>query len=364
MPRTRRPSPPLLVPIIPGYNVLGGDIIAFVIALLIATVVHEAGHALAAVQERVRIRGAGLVLVVVYPGAYVEIDSADLERATPAARLRIFLAGVFHNAVLALLALVLLWALPLAVSPLFASAAGAGAYVHSVDPSSPLAASLQAGHLVTRVDDCIVESPAAWQRCLSEVAMGAAPASRCVARGDLPPRVRGPGDPPPCFSIAAAGSVVCMKASSALSGDACPCLASQACLTPVLEPDAGISFLYRITFAQSPAHSEQHIFFTGHPATVFAAVRVGDLFPRLGGWLALSALEAVSSVLSFVVSLSAGLAALNAAPVYTLDGEHVYAIGMAALFPRAPHSAAIATTWLLRIGTGLLVVNIALSLLP
>jgi hypothetical protein len=46
----------------------------FVASLVLVGVVHELGHALAACAEKVHVNGFGLFIVLVYPGAFTEID--------------------------------------------------------------------------------------------------------------------------------------------------------------------------------------------------------------------------------------------------------------------------------------------------
>ena len=50
------------------------------VALLVNAIFHEAGHALAAVVEHVRIEACGGFLMAVYPGAFVELHSDQLEQ--------------------------------------------------------------------------------------------------------------------------------------------------------------------------------------------------------------------------------------------------------------------------------------------
>ena len=66
------------------------------------------GHAIAAVCSRVRVEASGSFVTILYPGAYVELNSGQLETAAPLAQLRIYCAGVWHNAWIALVSFVML----------------------------------------------------------------------------------------------------------------------------------------------------------------------------------------------------------------------------------------------------------------
>ena len=83
-----------------------------VAALLLSTVVHEAGHAIATRRAGVEVReyGVALLLGVVPLAAYV-LPAYELDEASRRARLRVFAAGATNNLVLAVVALFVL-ALP------------------------------------------------------------------------------------------------------------------------------------------------------------------------------------------------------------------------------------------------------------
>ena len=65
-----------------------------VLALLFSAIFHEAGHALCAIGEGVRMNGFGLFLMIVYPGAFVDLDTESLLSRHPLQQLRIYCAGV------------------------------------------------------------------------------------------------------------------------------------------------------------------------------------------------------------------------------------------------------------------------------
>ena len=53
-----------------------------------------------------------MFFMVLYPGAYVDLYTEHLAVISPMRQLRIYCAGVWHNCILALVALGLLWSLP------------------------------------------------------------------------------------------------------------------------------------------------------------------------------------------------------------------------------------------------------------
>lgn len=71
------------------------------------------------IREQVRINGFGLFLLLVYPGAFVDLSTEHLQAVSPLRQLRIYCAGVWHNLVVAVAAAVVLMALPTLLFPFY-----------------------------------------------------------------------------------------------------------------------------------------------------------------------------------------------------------------------------------------------------
>jgi membrane-associated protease RseP (regulator of RpoE activity) len=91
----------------PGYVLIPFWIWITIIALIL--IPHEMFHGIMARAEKIRLKSVGLLLLIIFPGAFVEPDEKQLQRAKLATRLRIFAIGSFANFMLALLALVIAW---------------------------------------------------------------------------------------------------------------------------------------------------------------------------------------------------------------------------------------------------------------
>ena len=65
--------------------------------------------------------GFGMFVFLIYPGAYVDLNSEDLSKCHPLKQLRIYCAGVWHNFILSLLACIFIFGLPLIMSPFYAN---------------------------------------------------------------------------------------------------------------------------------------------------------------------------------------------------------------------------------------------------
>jgi len=78
-------------------------------------------------REKVRVHGFGVFILAIYPGAFVDISTEQLQTATPVQQLRIYCAGVWHNFVIVIVALITLLLLPSFLFPLYSS--GQAAFV-------------------------------------------------------------------------------------------------------------------------------------------------------------------------------------------------------------------------------------------
>ncbi|CAI2349014.1 unnamed protein product [Caenorhabditis sp. 36 PRJEB53466] len=156
-----------LVPIIPGFNLPWSHIPIFMIVLVVAAVFHELGHAWAAISNGVTVNGFGIFILAVYPGAFTDIEPTSLKRSSPFRRLQIFGAGIWHNLLLALLAMGMFHVAPVLLTPVLAE--GNGISVKGVDVRSGLSSprtGLLAGDVVVSVDECHVATAADWWRCI------------------------------------------------------------------------------------------------------------------------------------------------------------------------------------------------------
>ena len=116
-----------------------------VFALIVATVVHEAGHAIACRGEDVRIAEWGLALLFgVLPIAAYVLPDDELDTSSVRSRMRIYAIGVFHNFLVAAATFGLL-ASPITASPVDAYMVYFGwALVGGTPPTAAAVASLGA----------------------------------------------------------------------------------------------------------------------------------------------------------------------------------------------------------------------------
>jgi len=72
-------------------------------------------------RERVHVKGFGVFLFVLYPGAFVDVATDQLLSLSAWQQLRIFCAGIWHNFVVVIFALTVLLCLPMILAPFYIS---------------------------------------------------------------------------------------------------------------------------------------------------------------------------------------------------------------------------------------------------
>ncbi|KAF5296762.1 hypothetical protein FQR65_LT10163 [Abscondita terminalis] len=156
----------IIEPIIPGINLPLSELGFYSVTLIFCSIVHEVGHALAAVKEDVHLVNVGVVVLFIIPVAYVNINIEKLSNLNPWKTLRILCAGVWHNIVLAFLVFLMYIVMSYAFSTVFY--VDNGIYITNVDPNSPLAGprGLYAGDIITNINDCVVRDEISWTDCL------------------------------------------------------------------------------------------------------------------------------------------------------------------------------------------------------
>ncbi|KAH8868670.1 Membrane-bound transcription factor site-2 protease [Schistosoma japonicum] len=158
----------VLIPVMPGVNLPTSHLGFYILTLLICAFIHEAGHALAAVRERVRLHGFGIFVFGLYPGAFVDLNTSDLQSLSPFCQLRVYCAGVWHNAVIAIISIIVFYLLPFLLSPGYHVGIGVGVTYLREDSVVTGHRGLSLGDAITRVNSCPVNQQSDWFKCLEE----------------------------------------------------------------------------------------------------------------------------------------------------------------------------------------------------
>ncbi|MFQ6020486.1 MAG: site-2 protease family protein [Candidatus Aenigmatarchaeota archaeon] len=129
----------------PGYILI--PFWFWIITIFCILVPHELSHGIIARAEKIKLKSVGLLLLAIFPGAFVEPQEKQIKKAKTLTKLRIFSAGSFANFLVSfvvfLLTLYVIW--PMAVSP--------GIQLISVNSSSPAEiAGLKGGMILTEIN--------------------------------------------------------------------------------------------------------------------------------------------------------------------------------------------------------------------
>ncbi|KAI9026909.1 peptidase family M50-domain-containing protein [Hyaloraphidium curvatum] len=188
-----------LVTVIPGVNLPLSQIWYYLIAVFIAALVHEAGHAVAAAIERIPLHSFGFFVFLMYPGAYVNLDSHTLHLLHPFRQLRVICAGAWHNIVLFAFGFLLLNSLPVTMKWGYTTVGEVadGLVVMQVEEGSPLHGHVLPGSVVARIGDTKVYDEETWENALRQSLKNrtSIETSYCVPRSEIE------GNPLDCCNI-------------------------------------------------------------------------------------------------------------------------------------------------------------------
>lgn len=385
-----------LSPVLPGVNLPSSDLGYFALTLLLCAILHEVGHAVAAIREGMRLNGFGIFVLIVYPGAFVDLNTDSVMASSSWKRLRVFCAGVWHNFVIVLMAAAFLVSMPYLLSPFYSRGAGATVAwtVASVPDATAFderhATDLMPGDVVVAVDNCTVLGRSEWSECIGHAS--AAPAvGYCVHPDSFPDAYVAGGEGHSsdyccpenssshvCFKFYSDGSVAnelhsdasrlrCLRAravSSAptfcrIDADCAAAAAGHRCAVPYLGADSGGGGAQRL-MKVARGGGLQPVLFLGQPLELHASVVMTDFRPR-GPAYPLYLPLVLERLCQYIVSLSSALALLNVVPCYALDGHWILEAAVELLLrervPSAEARAAVSSVCLL-LGSLLLAGNL------
>uniref|UniRef100_A0A8C5QPK0 Membrane-bound transcription factor site-2 protease n=1 Tax=Leptobrachium leishanense TaxID=445787 RepID=A0A8C5QPK0_9ANUR len=330
----------ILQVVVPGVNLPISQLTYFFLAIFISGVIHEIGHGVAAVRETVRFNGFGMFIFVVYPGAFVDLLTSHLQMVSPVQQLRIFCAGVWHNFILGVAGILVLFSLPALLFPFYYT--GVGALITEVVEDSP--ASGQRGlfvrDIVTQIQDCSVMNVEDWHTCLADITkkpqIGYCLSSATLQHLHFPSRVYRRLDgsieccsnnslTDICFAYTSNAynqMYACLPARKAIqtspecrsNADCQKHAASSVCAIPSIENQT------RLIRVKHPP--EMEMLFIGYPMHLEYAVSLSSFIPRYN-FLSIHLPVVIETFCKYVISLSGALAVINAVPCFALDGQWI-----------------------------------------
>jgi len=91
---------PSVVILVPGISITGVDLVFVLIAVCIAASVHEYLHAKVAVSSNIKVKGFGVLVALLLPLAFVELDESSFESASKSSKIKVLAAGIAGNIIL------------------------------------------------------------------------------------------------------------------------------------------------------------------------------------------------------------------------------------------------------------------------
>ncbi|KAM9319274.1 membrane-bound transcription factor site-2 protease [Gastrophryne carolinensis] len=330
----------MLQVVVPGVNLPISQLTYFFSAIFISGVIHEVGHGVAAVRESVRFNGFGMFIFVLYPGAFVDLFTTHLQLVSPIQQLRIFCAGVWHNFILAVLGILILFPLPVLLYPFYYT--GVGALVTEVLEDSPASGpkGLFVRDVVTKLQDCTVRNVDDWHQCIADISLKPQ-TGYCITTASLqqlhfPSRVfkRLDGSveccsnnslTDVCFSFTRNGESLqyaCLPARKTIQASL-ECRSNIDCQKAAPKSMCAIPSIENQTRLIRVKHPPQlDMLFIGYPLHLEYGVSLSSFIPRYN-FLSIDFPVMIETFCKYLISLSGALAVINAVPCFALDGQWI-----------------------------------------
>jgi membrane-associated protease RseP (regulator of RpoE activity) len=136
----------------------------FIIAFIVAVVVHEFSHGILAIVGKMKVKSLGLLFMIVPVGAFCEPDEEELKKADPVKRMRVFAAGPLSNFTVAM---VIIITLTCVFMPAVSHVQGVDIF-YSLDNSPGEEIGLSAGCVITSINDTSVSDLYVFREVMDE----------------------------------------------------------------------------------------------------------------------------------------------------------------------------------------------------
>lgn len=309
----------------------------------ICSIVHELGHAFAAVIEDVPLTGFGFNVLLILPMAYTNISSEHMNSLRAWRRLRILCAGVWHNILLAAFCFAIMSMLPVLLHPFYA--VDRSIVIKSMRRDSPLIGEngLSVNDEIVSINDCAVNNLDVWYACL--VGTLKTPPAYCIAseyvfEHDETASVRHIVDgiieccdrtntKVMCFeyynedgsySLNEIPQYMCLNIRNLMTNSLGYCHQAYSkckdsfCVRPLMN---NATALMQIKRANKP-----DVMYIGHPSDLARTIDVSVYVPKTFAFSANFA-DGIATMLKYLVVFSIGLATLNVMPCFYFDGYHI-----------------------------------------
>lgn len=318
------PSSPTLQPILPGVNIPTSDIWLYLLSILIASVIHEAGHALASYSNGSSIEGVGVSLFAIAPVAFVELTTDVFAAHSPLKRLQIVCAGVWHNLILALIAATLLLSRPFILYPFCDD--GVSIASSRLDSEG----GLFPGDSIISINNCTVIDRVTWKDCFIQT-ISNGQIGYCVSKEFISQESNiGTNDCCKdlqesrnlCFLNQQNDEKFCLPVRKVLNLNSghCSnhkdCSSENICMKPFTETNS-------TKLIQMKLRNKKDYIYWGFPGDVFSSVTIVECTSSWSTFL--SIVHWSENLLRYLISFSLAFGVLNVVPCFYLDGFWILA---------------------------------------
>lgn len=328
----------------------------------ICSIVHEMGHAFAAVLEDVPFTGFGFNILLVLPVAYTHINAEQINSLRPWRRLRILCAGIWHNIVLAGICYLLMASLPILFTPFYSM--DTSVIVTSIKRTSPLFGErgLRVGDVIQSINDCDVKNIDTWYGCLIQTIKH--PPSYCIQSEyvlehdeSVPVSHTNDGVIECCdrqnvknlcfeytnddgsYSLIELPQFMCLNIRNTIDHSTAYCHRTRAkckdgyCIKPMMNNATTLMQIKRITDSGDGSPENRDVMYIGHPSDLAYTIRVSPYVPKTRV-LNSNVADGIALILKYLVVFSLGLATLNVIPCFYFDGYHITSVTINHIFQR------------------------------
>ncbi|KAL3835107.1 hypothetical protein ACJIZ3_009843 [Penstemon smallii] len=138
------------------------------VSSVLCVFIHEFGHALAAASEGIQMEYLSVFLALLFPGALVAFNHASLESLPGVASLRIYCAGIWHNAAFCSVCTLALVLLPLILNPFYIY--GESPMVLEVPSTSSISGYLSPRDVIVSLNDIHIHTAEDWKKIIATLA--------------------------------------------------------------------------------------------------------------------------------------------------------------------------------------------------
>lgn len=326
--------------LLPGVNLPLSEIGYYITALLICSVVHELGHAIAAVMEDVPVTGFGIYVLFCFPVAYTELSTEHLNALKPLRKLRVLCAGIWHNVVLAAVFYVIFIGLGPALTPFYQT--NSAVVITHISPNSHLRGDrgLYWHDVIQSINECKVRNLDTWYSCLVKT-LHSKPAfcvsSEFIRLNDETGLTAHIDDGLVQCCDPSNTKVLCFEYINDISNDDPLEIPQHMCLdirktveeaTSLCTTTCDEGFCIRPVINNSTTlltiarKDRERVIYIGHPSDLYRTIKLSEFVPKTS-FLTPEFADSLSLFLKYNVVFSLGLAVINAIPSFSLDGHHI-----------------------------------------